>query len=101
MDNAGLSARQLAHRVGVSPKQVERWLNQPDLTPHARNRADACRALGVDEEMLWPKAVQDRVKTGTDRELVRSYPYRSACPSTVWADLVESASADILLAGYT
>ena len=101
MDDAGLSPRQLAYRVGVSAKQVERWLSNPDLTPHARNRADACRALGVDEEMLWPKAVQDRVKTGTDRELVHSYPYRSACPSTVWTELVESASAELFLAGYT
>lgn len=101
MDDAHMSPRQLAHRVGVSAKQVERWLSKADLTPHARNRADACRALGVDEEMLWPKAVQDRVKTGTDRELVHSYPYRSACPSTVWTDLVESATSELFLAGYT
>ncbi|MFC7980757.1 XRE family transcriptional regulator [Streptomyces sp. NPDC057336] len=51
--------------------------------------------------MLWPKAVQDRVKTGTDRELVHSYPYRSACPSTVWTELAESADVDLFLAGYT
>jgi transcriptional regulator with XRE-family HTH domain len=101
MDDAGLSPRQLAYRVGVSSKQVERWLSNADLTPHARNRADACRALGVDEEMLWPKAVQERVKTGNDRELLHSYPYRSSCPSTVWADLTESASGEMFLAGYT
>ncbi|WP_042417238.1 hypothetical protein [Streptacidiphilus anmyonensis] len=51
--------------------------------------------------MLWPKAVQERVKTGSDRELLHSYPYRSACPSTVWADLTEKASEDLFLAGYT
>ncbi|MET9291322.1 XRE family transcriptional regulator [Streptomyces sp. NPDC003077] len=51
--------------------------------------------------MLWPKAVQDRVKTGTDRELIHSYPYRSACPSTVWAELVETADDDLFFAGYT
>ncbi|MFJ7984957.1 hypothetical protein [Streptomyces sp. NPDC096351] len=32
--------------------------------------------------MIWPKAVRDRVKLGGDREIVRTYPYRSACPST-------------------
>lgn len=101
MDGAGLTPRQLAYRVGVSSKQVERWLTNPDLTPHARNRADACRALGVDEEMLWPKTVQERVKTGNDRELVHSYPYRSACPSTMWTELVESAGEELFLAGYT
>jgi hypothetical protein len=101
MSDAGLSPCQLAIRVGVSAKQVERWLGDADLTPHARNRADACRALGVDEEMLWPKAVRERVKTGADRELVHSYPYRSACPSTVWTGLVEGAGKDLFLAGYT
>ncbi|MGW5969754.1 XRE family transcriptional regulator [Streptomyces sp. NPDC055186] len=51
--------------------------------------------------MLWPKAVQERVKTGNDRELVHSYPYRSACPSTVWTELVESANEELFFAGYT
>lgn len=51
--------------------------------------------------MLWPKAVRNSLKTGTDRELVRSYPYRSACPSSGWGELIQAASKDIVLAGYT
>ncbi|MFD0077261.1 XRE family transcriptional regulator [Streptomyces sp. NPDC127166] len=51
--------------------------------------------------MIWPKAVQERVKTGHDRELIRSYPYRSACPSTLWGELVASSTKDLFLAGYT
>ncbi|MER5886618.1 XRE family transcriptional regulator [Streptomyces sp. NPDC001941] len=51
--------------------------------------------------MLWPRTVKDRIKSGDDRELVHSYPYRSACPSTVWTGLVESAGAEIYLGGYT
>ncbi|MFE2159628.1 XRE family transcriptional regulator [Streptomyces lydicus] len=101
MSNAGLTPRKLATRVGVTSKTVERWLADADLIPHASNREDACRALGVDEEMLWPQAVKDRIKTGHDRELVHSYPYRSACPSTVWAELVEGATEELFLAGYT
>ncbi|MFD7102539.1 phospholipase D-like domain-containing protein [Streptomyces celluloflavus] len=90
------------HCLGtVSMKQVQRWLEDAGLTPHAENRATTASALGVDEEMLWPKAVQERIKTGNDRELVRSYPYRSACPSPVWDELIESAGTDIFLAGYT
>src|SRR5882757_4641210 len=72
MQSAGLSPRQLALQVGVSGKTVERWMADAELIPHARNREDASRALGVDAEMLWPKAVTDRVKTGTDREIVYS-----------------------------
>lgn len=101
MDAAGLSPRQLAVRTGVTIKTVERWLADAELTPHARNRDDACRALGVDEEMLWPKVVKDRIKSGGDLEIAQTYPYRSAAPSALWADLTERAGQDILLAGYT
>lgn len=51
--------------------------------------------------MLWPQVVKDRIKTGTDLELVHSYPYRSAAPSSLWADLAEGATKEIFLAGYT
>ncbi|WP_252933232.1 MULTISPECIES: XRE family transcriptional regulator [Streptomyces] len=51
--------------------------------------------------MIWPQAVKDRIKSGHDRELVQSYPYRSACPSTVWADLIGSAGEELFFAGYT
>ncbi|RMI33158.1 XRE family transcriptional regulator [Streptomyces triticirhizae] len=101
MADAGLSPRQLAMRVGVSGKTVERWIADDGLIPHARNREDAAAALGVEAEMLWPRAVRNNVKTGTDREIVRSYPYRSACPSSVWGELTEAATEDIILAGYT
>ncbi|MGX9889111.1 helix-turn-helix domain-containing protein [Streptomyces sp. NPDC002276] len=101
MESAGLSPRQLALRVGVSGKTVERWVSDSELIPHARNREDACNALGVDEEMIWPKVVKERIKTGGDREILHSYPYRSACPSTVWAELTENSTKELFFAGYT
>ncbi|TVL92106.1 DUF5919 domain-containing protein [Streptomyces sp. SAJ15] len=51
--------------------------------------------------MLWPKAVRDRLKTGGDREIVQSYPFRSACPSTVWAELIGNATRELYFGGYT
>lgn len=51
--------------------------------------------------MLWPKAVKDRLSAGGDREIVRSYPYRSACPSTVWGELIADAGSELFFAGYT
>ncbi|WP_374112370.1 XRE family transcriptional regulator [Streptomyces sp. CC210A] len=80
---------------------MERRVADEALTPHARNRDDAARALGVDEEMIWPQVVKDRIKTGTDREIIRSYPYRSAAPSSLWAELVDGAAQDVYFAGYT
>ncbi|MFC4032193.1 XRE family transcriptional regulator [Streptomyces polygonati] len=101
MSDAGLSSRQLAMRVGVSGKTVERWISDEDLIPHARNREDASQALGVDAAMLWPKAVRNSIKLGADREIIRSYPYRSACPSSVWGDLIGDARSELYLSGYT
>jgi hypothetical protein len=101
MQSAKMSPRKLALEVGVSSKTVERWMADAELIPHARNRQDASRALGVDVVMLWPKAVADRLKTGTDREIVHSYPYRSACPSTVWSDLIADSTNDMFFAGFT
>ncbi|MFJ4270196.1 XRE family transcriptional regulator [Streptomyces coelicoflavus] len=51
--------------------------------------------------MLWSKAVRERLKTGGDREVIQTYPYRSACPSTAWTELIENASEELLFAGYT
>ncbi|WP_329379020.1 DUF5919 domain-containing protein [Streptomyces sp. NBC_01716] len=41
------------------------------------------------------------MKTGPDREIVAAYPYRNACPTSVWARLIDGASANITFAGYT
>lgn len=101
MADADVRPHQLADRVGVSGKTVTRWLADPALVPHARNRADVARVLGVEEHMIWPEAVTSRVKVGQDKELVHSYPYRSACPSTMWAKLVAETTTDMLLSGYT
>lgn len=51
--------------------------------------------------MLWPRAVRDVVKTGPEREIVDAYPYRNACPTSVWSRLIDSAVKDITFAGYT
>ena len=55
------------------------------------------KVLGGDRKMLWRKAI----KTGPDREVVAVYPYRSACPSSVWAQLVADSTSDMLMAGFT
>ncbi|WP_184503178.1 XRE family transcriptional regulator [Streptomyces botrytidirepellens] len=101
MESAGLSPRQLAARVGVSGKTVERWIADEELIPHSRNRSDASETLGVEAEMLWPKSVRNRFKTDGAQEIVQSYPYRSACPSTVWSDLIAGAEEELFFAGYT
>ncbi|MFB4304542.1 XRE family transcriptional regulator [Actinomadura sp. GTD37] len=57
--------------------------------------------MGVDEGMLWPEAVRKNMKTGPDREVIAVYPYRSACPKSVWRRLISEANKELTFAGYT
>ncbi|TDC39706.1 hypothetical protein E1281_38590 [Actinomadura sp. KC345] len=51
--------------------------------------------------MLWPDAVRKNMKTGPDREIVAVYPYRSACPRSIWRRLIGEADKELTFAGYT
>lgn len=101
MANARLTEKDLAERCGVDVKTVSRWLTNEGRVPHPRHRWAAADALGVDESVLWPDAIRNSVKTGPDREIVTVYPYRSACPKSVWRGLITAAKTNITLAGYT
>lgn len=101
MDDKKVRPGQLASRLGVSVDSVKRWLRDASTQPHPGTRAQVAEYLGVSEDMLWPAAAKTVVKTGADRELVSFYPYRSACPKVVWAELVERAEKEVLFAGYT
>ncbi|GAB2818950.1 XRE family transcriptional regulator [Streptomyces daliensis] len=101
MARRGVKPGELARKVGVDPKTVKRWLADASRAPHQVTRAAVAEALGVRAEVLWPKSLRETVKMGPDREIVSAYPYRNACPTSVWADLIASASQSITFAGYT
>ncbi|MEU9887229.1 DUF5919 domain-containing protein [Sphaerisporangium sp. NPDC051011] len=101
MVSARLTEKDLAERCEVDVKTVSRWLTDQARVPHPRHRWAASGALGVDEAVLWPEAIRNAVKTGPDREVVSVFPYRSACPKSVWRTLITDARSSITLAGYT
>ncbi|MFF4020018.1 XRE family transcriptional regulator [Streptomyces sp. NPDC001843] len=101
MEDRHVRPGQLAAQLGVSVDSVKRWLRDAGTAPHPGTRAQVAEYLGVSDEMLWPAAAKTVVKTGADREVVSVYPYRSACPKGVWAELVERAKDQILFAGFT
>ncbi|GAA3831418.1 XRE family transcriptional regulator [Sphaerisporangium flaviroseum] len=101
MVSARLTERDFAERCEVDVKTVSRWLADEGRIPHPRHRWVASETLGVDESVLWPDAIRKTVKTGPDREVLSVYPYRSACPKSVWRTLITEAKANITLAGYT
>ena len=49
----GIETRQLARKVGVDPKSVERWMTR-GVIPHAGHRYLASKILGLPESELWP-----------------------------------------------
>lgn len=101
MANARLTEKELAEACQVDIKTVARWVADEDRTPHPRHRWAASDALGVDEGMLWPDTIRRNVKTGPDREVLAVYPYRSACPKSVWRRLIGGANKELTFAGYT
>ncbi|MEV5506286.1 DUF5919 domain-containing protein [Streptomyces orinoci] len=101
MAQARVTDRQLADRCGVDVKTVGRWITQSGRVPHARHRWAICEAVGEDEAVLWPAAAKRAIKVGPDREVVAVYPYRSACPSTLWRSLITKAERQLAFAGYT
>lgn len=101
ISRSGATRTGLARRVGVTKKTVERWLSDPSRVPHQQTRDDVAEVLGVSADVLWPKAIRSSMKTGPDREIVAAYPYRNACPTSVWARLIDGASTSITFAGYT
>lgn len=101
MSAADLTPGRLARKVDVETKTVERWLHNPTRAPHPRTRDRVSEVLGVSVDVLWPKSVRSAVKIGPDREIVSAYPYRNACPTSVWSQLIDGASQNITFAGYT
>lgn len=61
----------------------------------------AYEALEADESVIWPDAIRAAIKTGPDREIVSTYPYRSSVPASLWRKLITDAKTEITLAGYT
>lgn len=100
LDDARMTMRDLATKVGVDVKTVERWV-QEGRTPHPRHRWAATELLGVDEAVLWPESIRTAVKTGHDREIVAVYPDRATVPKALWYKLITDAKESVTFAGYT
>jgi lambda repressor-like predicted transcriptional regulator len=90
-----LSERQLAERVGVDWRTVQRWVSDPLRTPQPRIRVKVAAELQVSEADVWPN-VRHMVKVGADKEVVTVYPSHSAVPASVWQHLVADAQHEIV-----
>jgi transcriptional regulator with XRE-family HTH domain len=97
--SAGMRPADLAERVGVDGKTVERWITKGRL-PHRTHRVAVAGALNVDEAYIWPEILNaPATQSASVAELLEMHPTRTSIPHDTWVRLMEGAreSIDILV----
>ena len=78
----------VAERIGVDPKTVERWITQGRL-PHRMHGVAVARMLSADEAYIWPEVLAEQVtKSASAAEMLELHPTRAAVPHAVWQQLI-------------
>lgn len=94
----GLQPLDLASRLAVDPKTVERWLG--GRVPHPSNRAAIAMLLNRTEAELWPHVAVDRPSRRGD-EVRTVYPHRWAVPREIWVQHFGRAESEISILVYS
>lgn len=98
---AGMTTTDLASRLQVDPKTVERWISNGRV-PQQRHRVATAKVLAVEPAYLWPEvANQHNLPAARAGEVVSIYPTRSAVPATVWRHLIDNARAQVDVLVYS
>ena len=91
----GLTPDQVADRLGVDRKTVERWITM-GRTPYPRHRHAIGAMVGEGEAYLWPHAMPANRRTEVaESEIVQVYPHRAAVPADLWARMLKGAGERI------
>jgi transcriptional regulator with XRE-family HTH domain len=94
-----LSEPEIATRLGVDPKTVERWM--AGRTPYPRYRRPLAKILDVDEKVIWPQPKQKmRFPSGERPKIQAAYAHRWAVPRGVWIRHFASAEKEIGILAY-
>ncbi|KWT63148.1 XRE family transcriptional regulator [Streptomyces albus subsp. albus] len=90
---SGLKLEQVAERLGVSPKTVERWISDPKRKPYRRFQYAVASMLQREVSYLWPdERTSEEVTASSDSELVKLYPHRNVVPQDAWVKLYSNAT---------
>jgi transcriptional regulator with XRE-family HTH domain len=101
MLSSELTATDVAAKLGVDRKTVERWITLGRV-PFPQNRHQLAAMLGRGEAYLWPDALTAGQQTSvTDSEVVRVYPHRASVPSDLWQHLLAAAGERIDILVYS
>jgi hypothetical protein len=98
--SADLTPEDIAPRLSVDPKTVERWITA-DRIPYPRHRHKLAVLLRQNEAYLWPDAVStSRAAEINQSEIIRTYPNRNAVPADVWDHLFRGSTRTIDILVY-
>jgi len=91
--SAGLSVDDVAERLAVDRKTVDRWIS--GQRPYKRNQHLVAKLLAQDPAYLWPVPSADEAGGLAGAELVSIWPVRSLVPVQQWVGLFAQAKLHI------
>ena len=94
--DARLRGVDVAERLGVDPKTVQRWL--VGRTPQPGHRRALAQMLDRHEFDLWPEVAREMPVAG---ELKATYLHRGAVPRLEWLQLFQHARSTIDVLAYS
>lgn len=96
---AGIDVLDVAARLAVDPKTVNRWI--AGRKPYPRHRDALSKLTGWSPRDLWPDLPRP-VEPATEADEIRLiYPHRSAVPPDAWLRLFAKAQQDISILAYS
>ncbi|MEV0662164.1 DUF5919 domain-containing protein [Actinomadura luteofluorescens] len=97
--DAHLTEADVAARLSVDPKTVQRWV--AGRVPYPRHRTRVASLVGRDEADLWPQlAVANMRAEPPVIDVLATYPHRWAVPRPVWHQLFRAARDEIGVLAY-
>ncbi|MGH8793648.1 MAG: helix-turn-helix domain-containing protein [Stackebrandtia sp.] len=91
----GMTPAELAAKIDVDVKTVERWITK-GRPPYPKHRYSVAALLSQSENYLWPNALKDdRKALVSESEIVHIYPRRNSVPPELWRRLFNEASEHI------
>jgi DNA-binding transcriptional regulator YdaS (Cro superfamily) len=99
LSGVGLDTADVATRLCVDPKTVQRWMT--GRVPYPRHRAALVELTGWAERDLWPQTRQPVDSAAAADEICTAYAHRSAVPADAWRNLFEHAEREIDILAYS
>ncbi|WP_084504096.1 XRE family transcriptional regulator [Actinoplanes sp. N902-109] len=99
LNAAGLEVVDVAARLDVDPKTVQRWVT--GRMPYPRHRDALVRLTGWASHDLWPNLPRHTQPALSNDEVRIIYPHRSAVPSDAWVRLLRRAQHEIDILAYS